>query len=707
MNSADYIAKISQVKAGYLDGLWNGTTEQYEANEGIGVIGYTWANAYMLETIAILAGRGLANATDIARAQILVSKFVSLPCHVDNTWTHYMDGTGAMHMALDQPVAESLYYAWRYRIALGLPQADIDIIYNILTVDALFSLDIYDDGRPGHSLNITNCYKNQPTAKWKFDRLTYAVLAGATSWGLSASALLKRFVFFIDKSSATQHHTNLFSDFGWQYSRRSIPVEFPSAEYGQMCLGGTLIFLPEVWPYLNLTADEIAKLKAWQRHLVGQWQLDGYPNWDTIWSTGRVHSLSYWAWSLRALSGMVRGTNLLQNTNDGLYAKYLLDEAITTYSGMDTLKSDPADYAVGSFYFGIQAPIASYDYAKSSSNARFIMELALAIELGVADSPSQAPINLWTWGWTNKHVHVSTPYYSAGSLPKAEVIPSGYSGMDAVQLQHWGVSHIQAPRNIWLTCLGGYGREAFSFLVQSDGITEMDTAVTLPTTQNFHLDGMLQARTAYDLTVIPDTFSSVLRNYCSGQGTNYLVEVDTYFYRDHIRATHSATLTGTAGLGTVIHSFPCRKNVVIDYVSVSGAKTTVWNGTAITPAGSPAPSACMYIHLKWAQWNRGLLLIPIGGSVLEGAKVTALDYAPNSYPERQPDQDRSLLLYLADGAASMDNVSLTYDIYVTDGTNSDAERICGVSITNIFDTSGIGADIRSTDGIKAIILGVN
>lgn len=711
MNSADYIAKINQVKTGYLDGKWNPTSGWYESNDGYGVIAYTWLNIFMVQTIAILAGQGAASATDISRAQTVIAKLISAPCYTGNTWTHYMNGTSDKHGAVDQPVSESLYYAWKYRAALGLSQGVIDSIYSILTVDASIDTAVYSP-LPDFSLSIdADTLSNQVTAKWKLNRLAYAVMAGATGWASNLSTMVKRFVQYIDQPNPywtlvgfPTAVPNLYSDYGWSY----IPMtggatqEFPSAEYGQMCLGGLLIYVPEIWSYLNLTPDEIAKLKAWQRHLIGQWQMDGYLNWDTVWSSGRIHYLSYWLWSLRALLGMVRGTNLLQNTNDSLYAKYLLDQAILTYASMDTLSGDPADYALDSYYFDVRDDSIYgqvYNNPKSSPNAKFVMELALAVELGVADAPSQAPPNLWTWGWAKKHLHVSTPIYSAASLPHAPITTGNWAGMDAVQLQHWGVSHIQVPRNIWLTGFGGYGLEAFCFSVKRNGVTEVDTSVSQPTSQSVYYDGSLQSRTAYDTTVIPDTFTSTIRNLCSKQGTNYLVEVDTFFHVDHIRTTHRATRTGIAGTGIVVHSFPCRKNVVMEYIPVSGSKTVVWNGTTITPAGSPDPSVCRYIHLKWSAWGKGLILIPVSGVVAAGAKVTTLSYAPNGYPKRQPDQDRSLLVYLADGATNMGDVSLTYDIYVTDGTDAGAQAV----YMRLFTTSGIMADIRKIDGSKAVI----
>ena len=710
MNSADYINKIIELKTNYLDAKWNDGLGWYESDDGYGtgIIAYTLLNAYMLETIAILAGRGLASAVDISRAQSVITKLTTSPCFQGNTWSRRVSvWDNIPHASVDQPVAEALFFAWEYRLPLGLSSPDINTIFNIVAVDAVQSYGIYGGVAPFHSLQVTSgTTGNQITTRWKLHRVTYPLLMGDTSWGASLSILVKRFVQYMNSPNPFNGVSDLFPDFGWRYT--NIITDFPSTHYAEVCLSGVLFFLPEIWAYLGLTASEIAKLKAWQRNLIGIWQLDGYLNQDDIWSSGRMHESGGWLFQIRALSGMVRGGNLLQNSADAQYAKYLFDEAINTHTSMDTWVNDPADSAISPYPMGVaDLSLSGIEHfiTKSSHTARLAMELAIALEMGVADAPSQAPPNLWTWGWYNKHLHISTPAYSAASLPKAPIVSGGLSGMDAVQLQHWGVSHIQVPRNLWLTGFGGYGKNAFSFFVSRNGITEINTstgnASSEPATQNIYLDGVLQSRTDYDTAVIPDTFSTSIRQYCSKACANYLVEVDTTFYLDHITTIHSASLTGTSGTGIIYHSFPCRKNVVIDYVPPIGAKTVIWNGTTINTAGSPAPSVCKYIHLKWASWNKGLLLIPVAATVGAGAKVTVTSTAPSGYPKRQPDQDRSLLIYLADGAASMGNASLTYDIYVTDGTDAGAEAVYGTLHGIIYTSVGIMADFRTITGAQA------
>lgn len=688
-NSADYLAYINNVKMHFLDATWNadgGTNNWYTTNSmGVGYQPYTWLNVFMVQTTAILANLGLASATDITRAQQVISRLITSPCYAHGSWTHHMAGTSDYHSAVDQPVAESLYYAHKYRTALGLSAGTISTIYNILTVNVVSNY-VYPNG----PLSITGTMNNQDTAKFQYNRISYGYLAGNTALGLVLSACIKRFVQYMDTPFGASNNgantlSGLFADFGWRYIEA---MPWQSLEYSEMSVGGALLFHPELITAANLTSAEILKMKAWQRHNFGMWQKNGYPNWDTTWSSGRIHSISYWLWSLRALVAIARDTGLNMNADDAKYAKAMLDHSMDTMQHMDVWNSDPTgDYSIARDPMGVlwstygggafQGTI-KYNNVKESSMAKYIMELAMAVDLGVADSASTESPNIWGWNWYTRDVHISTPYYSAASLPWAPLVSLTAWAADAVQGPGDGISRLQLPTNEILTNMGGYNSEAFNFLISRNSVTDINTGSTtagVPTSQEIWRDGIAQTRTSYDTQTIQTSFASSIKSLVKRNGSNYRSEVETEFFNDKITWTHRAIRTGTAGTGQVFISFPCVKNCVMEYIPVTGAKTVVWNGTALTPAGSPSATVCKYIHLKWAQWAAGVMLIPAGGVLATGAKVTASNTVPSGYPDRQPNPDRTLLIYLADGAALMGDVSLTYDVKFTDGTDAYADAV--------------------------------
>lgn len=671
--SKEYINKINYIKAGYLDGLWNGVNGWYaEGTEPYGVL-----NAHILRTTSILAMLGKASDTDKTRAKTVVDKFFSGVCYNGVTWTSDLDG-GALHEAHDQVISEGLYFAWLARAQLGLTAGQISNIVNALTVDGVTTL------YGGHILSDPEAQKdNQNQSKWGLNRWTYAKLvSGGASFDNGISTLIKNFANHIDNAYGTPNTgsnplTALYPDFGWRYIEAF--AGFHSFEYGTMALGGALVFYPQISTAAGLNAGEILKLKAWERHYIGQWTHSGYPNWDTIWSWGRLHVSNYWFWSLRSLLGIAKNTGLNQGTNDYLYAKWMLDRSIDLHTRMDAWSGDAVDGAIAGDPYGLDHSGVGggyVTYAKSTANAMYAAELAFAVYSGIADSVSMEPVNLWGWNKTSMDIHVSTRSYSAASLPNAPICaPPGWPGTDSVQMQNWGVSRIAHVSGEILTGFGGTGEEAFHLKITKDGATEIDTSVSIPTAQQVSRDGIVDSRGDYDTDAVPTEFSGSIKEECSGAGSNYSLGMTTYYYPSHIRQEVVITRTGTPGTGRVELSIPLRKTAIVDYVPISGDTVVVWNRPTMIEAGSPSPSTCKYIHAKWATKNAGLLLIPQSGTLAGGAKVTMTAVDPSGNPRRQPDQDRSILLWLAYDAGNLGDLSYVFDLYVTDGTDEDAVSI--------------------------------
>lgn len=662
--SSDYFRKVASIKVGYLDRLWNAKTGQYESDEGQGQLALTWLNAFMMQTTAILSGHGRASDEDITRARLVLSKLLASPLKPSPlvpsyTWTHLMDGTSDRHEAVDQPVAEALYFAWKYRAQLRLDKPMADAIVSLLTTDRRTRL------YGGQTLQVAATMDNQNLAKWLLNRLTYAKLAGANVDG-EIRVAVHRFIDHIDRpfgkaNTGSNEQSALFPDYGWRYIGS---MEWPSLEYGAMSLGGFLLFMPEIKQAAAIEPGDLAKVKAWQRQEFGLWQRNGYPNWDTVMSDHRIHALSYWMWSLRGLTGIARAA-VDEDVARG--AKYMLDRSIDAHTTMDRWAGDPPDGAVSSSPYGVKLPAAAYgrlyNNTKASSNAKFAMELAIAVDLGVADSQERDPGNIWDYHWSSGGIKVSTPFYSAASNPFAPKV--GAWGVDSVQSPGDGVSRIALPTGEILTSLGGYGLDAFSFQATNGTSVVIDSGspdAGRPDEQSVWVDGARQTPKAYDTQPMPTAFRDTLRSVVTRKKGGYRSDVETVFHQDHI----SQNLEVRGGPVSVVQSFPLRKGSVIDCVS-NGAKTAVWDGVTAREADL---TNCRYVHIRWERLpdsgrRAGLLLIPRSGAMVT---VAAQEPKPSN---RQPDQGRSLLIY-ADKAGR-----LGYDILVTDGTDAGAVKVYG------------------------------
>lgn len=683
--SADYLVAISDIKTDFLDGLWNATSGYYEVNEGEGLKPFSLLNAFTLQTIAILAGQGEASTGDIARAKSIAEKFVTTPAYSNDTatsgtWTELITGGDDIHEAIDQPVAESLYYAYIYRTELGLSSGTISDIYDILTVDQINKA--YTGEYPLSRTYPDDSYSNQDQSKWTINRLTYGkLLLGNSTLDSSISNGLKRFIYYMDHlnpatGDGVREEIDFFPDWGWNYT--DIFADWNSFEYSAMSFGGAGIFYPEIKTAAALTTGEKDYLKAWGRSILGQWMRNGYPNWDTSWSNGRMWCTRYWMWSIRFLNAVARNSGELnQGTSDHLYAKWMLDAAIDTWFSMDTWKSDPEDSVPPATHFTPKNPYVwegtnSYNSSKAISAAQFVMELAMAIELGVADQSSADPGNLWTWMWDQKSIHVSTPIYSAASLPftnaSSGAAVTGW-GTDAVQLQNWGISRIQLPsNNKILTAFGGSGDSAFHCRVERNTTKEIDTAIDFPTTQKVYREGSEETRSDYYTIPIAPTFTT-LREVCSGAGSNYSLTVDTTFFENHIDTKHTIAKVGTQGSVKAYLSIPSQSGVTVQVKKTDDSSITIWNGTA---ASSVSLEEVKYIHQYWADGN-GLLWIPFGTMTVSTGNLVSVDDAlPATSYSREVNRDRSTFITLAD-TASVDNLELSLRMRVTDGTASGAD----------------------------------
>ena len=670
--TAWYLEKIGDLKSGYLDAKWNEAGGWYRVDSGgIGFPDVT-LNAAMVATTAILANRGLASATDKTRALTVVAKMIAAPAYAGETWWSGMDGTGDHHAARDQPAAEGLYWAYKYRTDLGMDAPTAATVLHILTVDHALGYNVYQGA---HSLDPTDDYGGQTLPDWHLNRIIYGHLTGV-DYSAAIRTCVSRFLQYVDEThpagpgGSTEPY--LFADFGFNYADA---MDFPPWEYDAMCFGSFAWWYPDLVTEFGLTAGELALVKAWQRRHLGMWTRAGYPNWDTGYSDMRLHSIAYWMWGLRSLMGIVHASGLNQDADDAKRAKWLLDKAVERWGAWDEMDGDPADDVPPAFLFDGYPPGATNylepqvdnTWSKEIAAAKLMLYLAEFVEAGVGDLPSVDPGNLWGWNWTKKSVYVSTASYYAASLAYAPNPSEAAYFADAVQLQHWGPSRIGLPNGDILTAIGGTGQEGFSFRTSRDGVKDLDTSDngTTPTTHQVWRDGVEETRTDYDTDVIAPTFATSIRALNSKAGTNYTSEVDTYYYASKITTTHRATLSGAAGHGSHYLSIPIRKNATIVYVASDDTETVVWDGSTVTAAGSPAPASCRRIEIRWARPSVTMTITPTAATLGTGAKVTASAAAIPAFPRREVTSDRSLLIYLADSiAVNVGSTEITLDITV-------------------------------------------
>ena len=667
-NKRPFLDFIDRTKP-YMDGLWDDEQGWYaEPDHDTGIpVAVTYANAHMIATVAMLAGHGLADEEDIARIRrILETHWTVEPTYIGSTWRHALgDPKRDYHHANDQICAEATYFAWNYRDALGLTPELGDVLRTLLTEDnKMGDYDYHTVQYPQEAGYVDN----QSASRWLLNRLQYAYWAGRDDLADGIRACLRDFIGAMDKPPGP----GLYPDFGWMYRKEN---GWGSFEYNAMCFGGN-IYYPEFSDIFSLSEEEQARMRAWQRKILGTWQRNGLPNWDTQYDCYRLYNGQYWAWLFQGLMAIARPGALNMGSEDHHYARWIFDRALETFSRMDTwrLRSvdehDPEDGVPPRVLFPIDGwyedPLDMWPWrkgkawpevnSKSAFAASFLRHAAHAIELGIHEVEPREPETLWRWDWHNRSVYVSTPVYDAASLPRAGTYTM-WERPHTVGNQHWGVSRIAAPDGQILTSLGSreeHGLESFCFQV----LDEHDTIRDEPEVQEVARDGVPLSFEPYDTSEIPLGFDKEINERCTRQGPSYRCEVETTFRHDAIVCTYRAERTGPAKSGSVVLSIPARQHVLIECIDKHGDQTDIWDGETVTPVSDPLAARCF--RMRWPEWNAELVLTPQDGALGENAHVTALGYRPYSSP-RQLDQDRSLLIYLAKDEL-VESVSITFEI---------------------------------------------
>ena len=728
--NADYNSFLNNILTNFYEPLWVEADGWFLApDEDYGRRPITALNLCFVGTIAIQAAKGLASETNKARACTLADKFTVSPgCIPDDrsgragaTWAQAMNAwpdpsngkyyySYKPHLSNDQMVAEALYFAYKYRIQLGLNATVSTRIYNILTTATTWNEQIvgavdYVNGNamgPIHDPSLDFRYSanglfntsNQTLIRWGINRVLYNKLVSNDSdVDAVITQHLEMFHTYINQLYPGIGAGNLYKgyglnpDFSWYYTPGMVS---PSLEYGAMMFGGLLWWgelKPIVQAYLDANPTCLPMLKAYGRHVLGLFQLDGYYNWQTGWGESRQYSSDYWMWGIRGLSAIAKwGDNQYPEMSN--YAKHMFDASLDTWDRMDEYAGDPANDGSIAAVHGVVKPdpfvnfAGSFTVTKMSATSRRMYEAAIAIEFDLQDIEAVEPRNVWTWGWANHPdtssypfnymrnmtLTVATRHYSASvnAFGKAQWSFGNPEGTDytGAQRQNWTISSIQTPSNRLLTGSGGLGQESFSCQL-TVGAELLHSDKTVPV-QIVMVDGVRQDRTDWDTSNIVPSFNNDILVHHYSESANYRMIGKARFYNKYVSSTHDVKCIGTAGSGSVVISIPTITGGVVTYVMADGTTTTIYAGSTITPINRLID--CKYIHIAYAGVEAGLLIVPhniVGGA---GASVTMSAAIPNTYHGRQPDQERSLLITLISGA-TVNAAKLSLDYHVTDGTN--------------------------------------
>lgn len=462
----DYWAVIENIKNGCLEKNWDEREKYYFDEKGLPRTGI---NASILTVFAIKAGKGKINEKEKERAVFIIKHLLSpksfergesrgsgvTDWHLYG-WHEVIDSPlSDMGPSIDNPVIESLYYSWKYRQELGLSQALID---DIVDKVRLFAEDLIT--KIPTSDNQENIYWYKVALFYSNEILKNNILV--EKW----LTLAKETPDFIDKVYPGNKTSWLWPDFTWNYNpeKPQIHTNYFTSAYSNNMFRGFLSY--SAMKKINnfyYGEEEMAKIKAFQQHVLGNWQLNGYLNWDESHRNNRQHILGSWIPSFGGLLTMIFSPDFNSSKEDQGIAKSIFDSGINLYLSMDSWEDDPLDYCVSNFPYGTTTEIFNFA-SKIDSNAYFLNILAIALDLGLEDIEGAKNLNsIWRYDWNRKRLLISTRKYNTAIIAqKSELSNEDYGGIEIARL-------LDSNGRV-LTNLGGFVFSAHSFnLLNSTG----------------------------------------------------------------------------------------------------------------------------------------------------------------------------------------------------------------------------------------------
>ncbi|MBI4531376.1 MAG: hypothetical protein HY709_07615 [Candidatus Latescibacteria bacterium] len=574
-----YWQHVERTYQAYLHPRWNEFLRSY------GDAGNPW----MAVIHSIRAGMEQGTEEDRHRACRCVDLLMS-PSSWDaekSSWrVGYPPGFG-YHPSVDSRCVEGLYYAWKYRQAIGLSEKQTTRIVEILRAKADSAFNRED-------------WFNQENAYW-YNNAIYAAyeVTGEEKYADYWVRYLEHFVEYLDKPIHTPWEENfsgyLWPDFSWNYNDRF----FDTVEYGLMCYGGMINYqrMKDRGVY-SFDEQQLRKVQGYQQYVLGMWQLDGFINWDTGYGPERLLNAEYWAFAQRGLIALIYADSLNTDPEDTSYAKFIFDRGVELFERMDTWQGDPEDGAVPLQPYGVGYAFGS----KYETNLMFIANLCIAMDLEVDKVEAKDPGAFWRYNWYHRKLAVSTGHYSTG-IVAAGTGNFNYGGLEFTGLfDRWGRNLLTARPSHFPLALtlvipeefsmplrgtttdenrdayrGGVGDSAFhiphsafstempihthncgAFSLRNGGSSDSSGKPYFEVVES--PDGALTNLRPYDIRWFTHTFQRLVAR--GGlQTENFRYETTFTFLPDRIEIQRKLEVTGSAPPGRILMTIPLSEHV--------------------------------------------------------------------------------------------------------------------------------------------------
>ena len=348
----------------------------------------------------------------------------------------------AMHVSIDPKVARALYYAWRAREQLGLSDALVARMVQVVRSVASSPFFLY----PSIRLNQINFFAE--------------IHACAVSMTGDPSLLrhdyrrqLDRFLRGSKRTVRPWRIPNLGSSYNFHrnpFQRTGAKQNIESAEYANIVLD--VIYYYQQARSVGMTpisAGDARTLRAWvRRAMPAYWTHSGYVNWDTGLYLYRWHLSRYWAWCCQGLLAIASSQNFVTE-NERRWAKFIFDRSFALYERFSERWPDDRREP-GSSLFGITTKFSEGPHFEL---ARFQALAAEAVLRGLGDNPAEEPPPMWAFDPSIGRLAITTPTYNTAIIP----VSNGAFPYGGIDIARWFDSSQRVISNIGGRAPAGFG----------------------------------------------------------------------------------------------------------------------------------------------------------------------------------------------------------------------------------------------------------
>ena len=349
----------------------------------------------------------------------------------------------SQHITVDPKIARALYYAWRARDELNLPEAAVARLVERVRAVAYSPFFRYP-----------NLRLNQINFAAELHACAASMTGDSTLLRRDYRRQLTRFLNGAKRPMAPWRIPNLGPSYNFHrnpFQRSRARQNIESAEYANIVLD--VIYYYEQARRAGMapiSRRQARALRAWvSRALPAYWTHSGYLNWDTGLYLYRWHLSRYWAWSCQGLLAIASSRNFV-NANERRWAKHIFDCSLALYERhcerWDDDRREP-----GSSLYGITT---KFSEGRHFELARFQALAAEAVLRGLGEKKSEEPPPLYAFDPLIGRLTVTTPSYNTALVALSNgAFP--YGGIELARLfdsTQRVVSHIggRAPAGLGL-----------------------------------------------------------------------------------------------------------------------------------------------------------------------------------------------------------------------------------------------------------------